>query len=86
MINMELYMINFQVDDGCKFTDDIAIVKAHNKEEALIKLRGFINSIDSETCVSKIYNVEPFTGDIMSGKYGDDMLRMGDWINVRFRK
>lgn len=67
---MLLYRIEFEVDNGVSYDKDAAIVIAHNAEEANEKLRSLINSIDSETCVSKIYKTTIFGGDVFTGNHG----------------
>lgn len=67
---MSLYRIEFEVDNGASYNKDVAIVMAHDAEEANEKLRSLINSIDSETCVSKIYKTVVFGGDVFTGKHG----------------
>ena len=67
---MFLYRIEFEVDNGASYVKDVAIVMAHNAEEANEKLRSLINSIDSETCVSEIYKTVIFGGDVFTGKHG----------------
>ena len=67
---MFLYRIEFEVDNGVSYDKDVAIVMAYNAEEANEKLRSLINSIDSETCVSKIYKTVIFGGDIFTGNHG----------------
>jgi mannitol/fructose-specific phosphotransferase system IIA component len=67
---MLLYRIEFEVDNGVSYDKDVAIVMAHNAEEAIEKLRSLINSIDSETCVSKIYKTVIFGGEVFTGNHG----------------
>lgn len=67
---MLLYRIEFEVDNGVSYDRDVAIVTAHNAEEANEKLRSLINSIDSETCVSKIYKTVIFVGSVFTGNHG----------------
>lgn len=67
---MFLYRIEFEVDNGASYDKDVAIVMAYNAEEANEKLRRLINSIDSETCVSKIYKTVIFGGDVFTGNHG----------------
>lgn len=67
---MLLYRIEFEVDNGVSYDKDVAIVIVHNAEEANKKLRSLINSIDSETCVSKIYKTTIFDGDVFTGNHG----------------
>ena len=67
---MLLYKIEFEVDDGAAYTKDVALVNAHCIEDAEEKLRAFINAIDSETCIYKIYNTAPFKGEIFTGRHG----------------
>jgi hypothetical protein len=67
---MFLYRIEFEVDNGASYVKDMAIVMAHNAEEANEKLRILINSIDSETCISEIYKTIIFGGDVFTGKHG----------------
>lgn len=65
-----VYIISFEVDNGTSFTDDVACILADGYNDAIRKLRLFINSLDSETCVSKIYSVDLFSGDVFTGKHG----------------
>lgn len=65
-----LYVISFEVDNGTSFTDDVACISASGYSDAIRKLNLYINSLDSETCVSKIYSVDPFEGDVFTGKHG----------------
>lgn len=67
---MLLYKIEFEVDNGASYDKDVAVVMAHNAEEAIEKLRSMINSIDSETCVSKIFKTEIFGGEVFTGNHG----------------
>ena len=67
---MLLYRIEFEVDNGASYNKDVAIVMAHNAEKANEKLRSLINSIDSETCVSKIFKTEIFGGEVFTGNHG----------------
>lgn len=67
---MPLYKIDFEVDNGASYTKDIALVIADTDKEAEEKLRKLINSIDSETCVSEIFKISIFTGDILTGRHG----------------
>ena len=69
-INMLPYRIEFEVDNGATYTKDVAIVFAHNVDEAHEKLRSLINSIDSETCISKIYKTVVFGGSVFTGNHG----------------
>ena len=64
------YRIEFEVDNGVSYDKDVAIVFAHNTEEANEKLRRLINSIDSETCVSKIFKTTIFSGEVFTGNHG----------------
>ena len=65
-----LFKIDFEVDNGAYYQRDIALVKAENADAAKEKLRRFINRIDSETCVYKIYSINLFSGDIFTGRHG----------------
>ena len=67
---MLLYRIEFEVDNGFDYVRDVALVMAHNAEEANEKLKRFVNSIDSETCVSEIFRTDIFSGDIFTGRHG----------------
>jgi hypothetical protein len=68
--NGTLYKIEFDVDNGCSYTHDTALVIANSFEDAKEKLKKLINSIDSETYVSKIYKVDSFSGEVFTGKHG----------------
>lgn len=65
-----LYRIDFEVDNGISYDDDVAIVVADCAEEANKKLKMLINAIDSETCVSKIYKTAHFFGSVFTGNHG----------------
>ena len=65
-----LYKIEFTVDNGYSYTSDVALVVANSSEEAREKLRHLINSIDSETCIAKIYNTDVFSGEVFTRKHG----------------
>ena len=67
---MLLYRIEFEVDNGTAYTKDVALVMAHNAEEANEKLRNLINAIDSETCVYKIYKTAIYSGEVFTGRHG----------------
>ena len=67
---MLLYRIEFEVDNGASYNKDVAIVMAHSAEDANEKLRRMIGSIDSETCVSKIFKTVIFGGSVFTGKHG----------------
>lgn len=67
---MQLYKIKFEVDNGFCHDMDVALVMAHNEEEAVEKLRQMINAINSETCVSMIFDVSVFDGDVFTGNHG----------------
>lgn len=69
-IEERLYRIEFEVDNGVSYNRDAAIVKAWNAAEADEKLRRMIGSIDSETCVSRIYKTYVFDGEIFTGRHG----------------
>lgn len=65
-----LYSIAFEVDNGTSYENDTALVVAYDIREAEAKLRNYINKIDSETCISHIYNIRTFEGDVFTGKHG----------------
>lgn len=67
---MTLYRIEFEVDNGVSYDKDVALVIASTPEEANEKLRRLINSIDSETCISKIFKTVVFCGDVFTGQHG----------------
>ena len=67
---MPLIKIDFEVDNGASCTKDTAIVTAINFDDAKDKLNNYINAIDSETCISQIFNISTFTGTIFTGKHG----------------
>ena len=67
---MKLYKIELEVNTGIFHDHDFAIVVANNESEATTKLRQYINSINSETCVSKIYKIENFNGEVFTGNHG----------------
>ena len=64
------YKVEFEVDNEASYNKDVAIVLAHDAEEANEKLRRMISSIDHETCVSKIYKTSIFTGEVFTGNHG----------------
>lgn len=65
-----LYSIAFEVDNGTSYENDTALVSAVDVWEAEVKLKNYINSLDSETCVSRIYNIRQFDGDVWTGFHG----------------
>lgn len=65
-----LYKIAFEVDDGYSYTRDVALVVADNPDEAKEKLRYLINSIDNETCISEVFNMDVFDGSVFTGRHG----------------
>jgi hypothetical protein len=65
-----LFKIDFEVDDGASYTKDSAIVIADSAAVADEKLRRMIGSIDSETCVSRIFSTSVFSGTIFTGRNG----------------
>lgn len=67
---LKLYTVAFEVDNGVSYENDTALIIANDAWEAEVKLREYINSIDSETCVSKIYNVRAFEGEVFTGRHG----------------
>ena len=67
-----LYSIAFEVDNGTSYENDTAVVSANDVWEAEVKLRNYINNLDSETCISRIYNIRQFEGDVWTGKYGHE--------------
>lgn len=67
---MILYKIEFEVDNGVSYKKDVALVSATNPDEANQKLRWYISSLDSETCVSKIYHTHSFSGEVFTGQHG----------------
>lgn len=67
---MLLYRIEFEVDDGAWHDKDVALVIAHDEEEANEKLKSLISSIDHETCVSRIFKTEIFGGKVFTGNHG----------------
>ena len=67
---MLLYKIEFEVDNGVSYDKDVTLVMAHDAEEANAKLKSLINSIDNETCVSKIFKTEIFGGEVFTGRHG----------------
>lgn len=67
---MFIYRIEFEVDNGVAYDKDVALVFASSPDEANGKLRRMIGSIDSETCVSKIFKTSVFHGDIFTGQHG----------------
>ena len=67
---MLLYRIEFEVDNGVAYNKDVALVMAVSAEEAKEKLKRLIGSIDSETCVSKIFKTTIFGGEVFTGNHG----------------
>ena len=65
-----LYIIKFEVDTGVCYRTDTAVVQAREPFEAHSKLKRYINSLDSETCISRVYSIEPFDGEIFTGQHG----------------
>ena len=64
------FKIDFEVDNGTSYEKDSAVVGARNFDEAKENLHKYINSIDSETCVSQIFNITVFTGSVFTGRHG----------------
>lgn len=64
------FKIDFEVDNGASYEKDSAIVDAGSFDEAKEALRKYINSIDSETCISQIFNITVFTGSVFTGRHG----------------
>lgn len=67
---MTVYRIDFEVDNGASYNKDVALVFAATPVEAEEKLRRLINSIDSETCVSEIFKITVFNGEVFTGNHG----------------
>lgn len=67
---LSLYRIEFEVDNGASYEKDVALVVASSFDEAKNNLNKFINAIDSETCISKIFSISPFNGEVFTGKHG----------------
>lgn len=65
-----LYSVAFEVDNGASYENDVALISANDVWEAEVKLRNYINSIDSETCISRIYNIRQFDDDVWTGRHG----------------
>lgn len=65
-----LYRIEFEVDNGCTYDEDVAVIVANGYDEAKEKLHKYINSLNSETCISKIFNIGPFEGEVFTGRHG----------------
>ena len=65
-----LYRIEFEVDDGCTYGEDTALVLAQGYDEAKEKLHKYINSLDSETCISRVFSISPFEGEVFTGRHG----------------
>lgn len=67
---MKFYKIFYEVDNGCSFTLDTALVLATSEENAKSLLSEFICAIDSDTYISEFFSVEEFDGQIFTGKFG----------------
>jgi hypothetical protein len=67
-----LFKIDFEVDNGASYQKDTAIVDACSFDDAKEKLNKFMNKIDSETCISQIFSISLFTGDIFTGQHGNN--------------
>lgn len=67
---LSLFKIDFEVDNGTSYEKDVAIVLAAGLDDAENSLKKFINTIDSETYVSRIFSVSLFTGNIFTGRHG----------------
>ena len=65
-----LYLIEFEVDNGAYYDKDVALVWASTPEEANEKLKRMVGSIDSETCVSRIFKTVVFYGSVFTGRHG----------------
>lgn len=66
------YKIDFEVDNGASYERDVAVVGAWSFDEAKDKLNKFINKIDSETCISRIFSISIFDGDVFTGRHGNN--------------
>ena len=67
---MNWYKIAFEVDDGASYTNDCALVEAINEENAITKLRNFINYLGYDICISKVYSIMEFQGTVFTGRHG----------------
>lgn len=67
---MILYKIEFEVDNGASYTKDTAIVVASTSDEAKRKLKEHISSLDSETCVSRIFQTQKFCNEVFTMQHG----------------
>lgn len=65
-----LYKIEFEVDSRVDYRRDVALVSADSAEEAKAELRKYINFLDSESSLYKIFNIELFTGKVFTGRHG----------------
>ena len=63
------FKIDFEVDNEASYERDVAVVDALGFDEAKDKLNKFINNIDSETCVSRIFSISVFDGDVFTGRH-----------------
>ena len=66
-----LYLVAFEVDNGTSYENDVALIRANDVLEAEVKIKNYINSIDSETYLSRIYDIRQFEGDIWTGRHGN---------------
>ena len=67
---MKLYKIYFEVDNGCAYIMDYALIYATNSEEAVNKLSEFIIAQDFESRVSDVVYIKEFSDDIFTTKFG----------------
>lgn len=67
---MKLFKIFYEVDNGCAFIVDSALVVATCEESATFALSEFISAKDSVTYISEVISVEEFGGEVFTGKFG----------------
>lgn len=67
---MKRYKISYSVDNGCEIFEDTALILADNADDARIKLKFFIESKDSETCIRQFFETMEFDAEIFTVRYG----------------
>ena len=67
---MKMYKIYYEVDNGCAYIMDHALVLALDDKDAVEKLSEFISAKDNDTYVSGIVDVKEFKDEIFTGKFG----------------
>lgn len=64
-----LYLIDYEVDTGCSYIRDQALVFADCKNTAKYRLSEAVEKLAHENTVTKYYSVEEFNGNVFSAKF-----------------